>query len=65
MGWGRSGFICWGVSRPALVLCIWNVAAVSLFLPSFGDTSSRGSHPGRVVCPLGFTLDDCFLTGNK
>ena len=31
--------------------CIWNVPAVSLFLPAFDDTSSLGSPPRQVFYP--------------
>ena len=59
MGWGESGFNCWGVgggrARVILVLreCIRNAPAVPLVLPPFDNTGSLGFPPRQVVYPPG------------
>ena len=60
MGWGESGFNCWGVIL-VLYECIWNALMVSLVLPSFDNTGSLGYPPYQVVYPPGSTLGDCLL----
>ena len=41
-GWEKCRFNCWGLGGPALAIVlreyIWNAHAVSLVLPTFGDT---------------------------
>ena len=65
MGWGESGFNCWGVQgtrdRVILVLreCIWNTSVVTLVLPGFNTAGSLGSPPRQVVYPPGSILGDC------
>ena len=57
-GWGESGFTCWGVKGPALVLLLsyMNVSRmfsqVCLVLPAFDDTGFLGSSLHQVVYPL-------------
>ena len=57
MGWGLSGFNCWGGQGTcahvilALRECIWNATVVSLFLPAFDNTGSLGSPPRQVIYP--------------
>ena len=50
MGWWSQG----ARARVILVLreCIWDAPAVSLVLPTFGNTSSLGSPPYWVYIPL-------------
>ena len=52
--WGESGFNCWGVRRPEIVLLLFyvNVSGMrpwSLVLPAFDGTGFLGSPPGQVV----------------
>ena len=71
---GKSGFNCWGVKGPALVIhvlreCIWNVPAVLLVLPIIkyglpGFSSMSGSLSlGSMVPP--WVTAFCFLVGNR
>ena len=65
MGLGESGFNCWGgqTTRASVIHVlreyIWNVPAVSPFLPAFDDTGSVGSPLCRVVYLPGSSLGDC------
>ena len=61
---GESGFNCWEVKRPAVVLfllreCICNAPAVSVVLPAYDHTGSLGSSPRHVVYPTDSTLCNC------
>ena len=58
---GESGFNCWGVRRPELVLFLFyvNVSGMHPFvLPAYEDSSSLGFHPHWLVYLPRSTLDD-------
>ena len=64
MGWGKSGFNCWGLWKPALVLFlfyvnIWNAPVILLVLSTFYNTGSQGSSPQWVFYPPGSIPGDC------
>ena len=71
MGWGESGFNCWGGQGfCARGVVLRDATAVSLAVPTFDDTGSLGSPPRHVLYPpcsmvLPWVSASCFFAGNS